>query len=517
MLSSSQPSMLSYPPPAAYPTTELVHSSFQYTAPDTTPVNAQPQWHGLPVESLPTARIPALTGHMPSPAIAPKPVTTPRGHMEMTHQMGKGEVSATPMTLPPAGDPGAQYPSHTVSATVTNSPFSVDYLLHKPTASDTGSGQLGYAQQSLALHSTEQYNQAGYSHLESYHQASVPSQQMLPPPVPYSPHDSTPGLAVHGVLQGAQVVSVQEQLPPTQHHDKHMASYSQTETEEHYADKLQPFQLYSVKPTGQENSTEDGDKLALNLPPPENPYSPPQLVPAEEESGHEGLGSCSNVDTYEHHESNSPPPPPPRSTSINQCQEAVHTSSSDVGEEKFAQPFTAGGFQLAVSPLPNNAHPMIGSVSSRSSTSSGQESLHRPTHIPTPPPLVPIGPTVRQRKGSASEDDDDVFFPPPFGRKVDQEQQEDFVEEEGKEEEEENECRPPALRVSSFSEPLARSSSGGNSITTGSVENSTPADKSMHDLPPPPPPPPPLVIGRRGRGAGKVLDEDKLRLPISRG
>ena len=525
---SSQPSVLSYPPPAAYPTPELVHSSY-YSPADASPVSAQPQWHGLPMESLPTARIPTLTGHMPSPAVAPKPLTTPTVHVDMTHQIGKGEAPTTPITLTPAGDSGTQYSTHTVSATVTNTPFSVDYLLHKPSASDSSSGQLSYNQQPLVLHPTEPYNQTGYSsHLEGYHQSGVPSQQMIPAPVSYPPHDGTPGLTGHGVLQGTQVVSVQEQLQPSQHHDKHMVSYSQGDTEEHYTDKMQPFQLYTVEAAVQQNSAEDGDNLALGLPPPEIPYSPPQLVPAEEESGPDELGSCSNVDKYVHLESTSPPPPPPpQRTSISQCQEAGHTSSSDMEEENCAQPFSGGGFQLAGSPLPNNAHPMVRTVSSHSSSSSGQESLHRPAHISTPPPLVPINPTIRQRKDSASEDDDDVFFPPPFGRRAVQEQQQEYEEEGGKEEEGE-ELRPPALKVSSPSEPLSQSSISGNSIAAGSVENSASTDKSLHSLPPPhhpppppslppPPPPPPLVIGRRGRGAGKVLDEEKLRIPITRG
>ena len=477
------------------------------------------------MDGLPTARVPSLPSAGHSSMIA-KSVTTPTHHVDMGHRVGKGDPPIAPLPLTPTGDPSAQYPTHAVpaaaaaaaaaavAASCTNSPFSVDYLLQKQPPPDNGSTPLGFDQRTLPLHSPEHYNQTGYTHMDSYHSPNIPNQQLMS--ASYVPHEANPTLPSMHPSSQIRPTSVSNQLQTTR--DSHMTC-TQNPPQDQYTDKMHPFPLCTVNPSMQSTSEDSRD---IDLPPPEKPYSPPQLVPVEEEEekqvdgGWEEHAGSTHTSQHEDHlsragESSPAPVPVPAA----HYHGTSRTSSSDTGEEVAMETFPSKAFQLGMSPQAQQ-------YSSNHSTSNAGHTLgHTPPS--SPPPLVPIEQVTHTRRGSASEDDDDVFFPTAVNRdeKSNNSHLGSSELEKTIEDEQDNQQRSSTASASSSNPPLlsgiATPSSTAAREDTDTYGLPISAGTPAQSLPPQTPPPPPLVVSRRGRAAGKVLDEEKLRQPISRG
>lgn len=144
---------------------------------------------------------------------------------------------------------------------------------------------------------------------------------------------------------------------------------------------------------------------------------------------------------------------------------------------------TSGGFQLGLSP-PSVPEPPKSLVNEKyeSSNSSDEEGPHPLVPDPpmevsklnlSPPPLVPMETIMPQPKKSKIEEDDDVFLPLAN--------------------------RSPSSTIETV---------GGASNDAISKDDDGNNTKSKSPM---------MVIGRRGRAAGKVLDESKLRVPLDKG
>ena len=428
------------------------------------------------MDGMPTAKVP-LVGHLPSSGIAPKQ------HLDM---MGKPEA---PHPLVPRGNPVTQYPPHVTptAVTCTNSPFSVEYLLHKQTPPDSGGTYDQRAQ--LAMHSPEHFNQSAYSHMDSYrqHQPNVPAQQVM---AGYVPHEGS----MSSMLPSSQVVAVSDPLQSPR--DPHMAACTPQDQFTISTNKLPPFSSYTVKPSLQQTNSEASDKLDISLPPAERPYSPPQLVPVEEEEPPDNnkLSSQSPYsDCHQRVNASSPKLGP-----VSQCRKTSQTSSSDTMED---QSFSTKPFQLGMSPqqVPTSNLASLASVIKASTHSSAT----------SPPPLVPIVQAThhQQRRGSASDDDDDVFFPALAN-------QSNFTKDSDTTEKIQEQHSSIASGSSSSNPPLLASMSPSAPAREGAITPTiTPSVVTKLNQTPPST----LVVNRRGRAAGKILDEEKLKLPINRG
>ena len=425
------------------------------------------------MDGMPTAKVPpgALTSHS---GIGSK---LPGQHLDM---MGKPEVSPHPLV--PRGNPVTQYPPpHLTPTAVTgaNSPFSVEYLLHKQTPPDSSASYDQRAQ--LSMHSPEQFSTPSFTHLDSYrqHQPNVPGQQVM---ASFVSHEG----GVPSMMASNQVTD-----PLQSPRDLHMA-YTPQEQFTMLTNKL-PLPGYSVKPPSlQQTNSEASDKLDINLPPAERPYSPPQLVPVEEEeplvlSKLPNRSPCND----RHQAANASSPTLPQAS---QCRNTSQTSSSDTMED---QSFSTQPFQLGMSPqqAPATSFAPLASNTEPSTQSSAA----------SPPPLVPIVRPATQRRGSASDEDDDVFFPALANQTKDNntakkpQELEDLKHLSGS-----SSSNPPLLAAGSMSPAPSREGTITPTVTPSKINlNQTPPSS--------------LVVNRRGRAAGKVLDEEKLKIPITRG
>lgn len=191
----------------------------------------------------------------------------------------------------------------------------------------------------------------------------------------------------------------------------------------------------------------------------EAPYSPPGLILKD--------------DTVSNDKSSfTPPPEEEEGKAINDSTASTggaggfNDSTASTGGT-----FVTGGFQLGVSPPPVHERPksLVNAKYESSNSDDVEETIEKVSKdTPILPPLVSM---ETQDKTSCYDDDDDVFLPIPS------------------ESVSPKEATPlkPHLPLPTSSKPKEEQTS------------------------------PMMVIGRRGRAAGKVLDESKLRLPLDKG
>lgn len=425
------------------------------------------------------------------------------------HDMGGHDASMAGQAM--VGLPHQdQLPQFTQGGRATsNSPFSVDFLLReKPAAAAEGSG-LGFSQ---SLHNNDFNDQQGFVAMETF--------------------QSTPGYDNIGsidvdILHGSQTMLSQsnvsmphpQPLPPLQ---QHQGQFSQTDSRDHFSDKLEPqfriHQEYSstsnYPPTT--NQVMDEDDFLL---PEEEPYtSPPQLTSKEE-----GLP--------QNHSDHEMPPFPQSSPPSNKVSVCTSSSSSTsqgdmMTQDRHESSISLGRFQLGLSPptvqpdLPILTNkpldssscsssssdmlqpaPLVATTDNQASISSSssvsEEACPSPRDNPLPPP--PLVPLPKPQE----EDDDDVFLPSSPS------------------------CIPPSLVTVPVYKEQPHTPSGDHATppvldqiqpqTTPTTMVGTPGGDGGHTIAPTVQMKKPIIDGRRRRTPGKILNEETLKLPLDKG
>ena len=371
-------------------------------------------------------------------------------------------------------DPNSSF--HKVSSnTVTNSPFSMDFILQKSIPMDnTG---IGFAQCSTP--SSSQYNEQS-----SYYQT---------PPQPPTHRQSQSGYYEPSLdTVGGNILHTSSN---TQHISQTSSSSFMKEPF-HVTDKIQPFQYDSTDFSARSRNVLPKERDGVSLS--EESYSPPELVLKRDDVHEDRKNEKESLDNI------------PKARYENKQLSSRSGFSTDSNQSVEDTSFVSSGFQLAVSPpvrMESSASSSTtedeekqkneSSSSSSSSSSSDNNSnsdecsmdtkeqsdnLHHQKNEPTmittsatsaPPPLVPTC-TLEKMEGNEFEgDNDDVFLP---------------------------------------ASPHTSNVDGTHSLTvsTPGVDLSMPLSEGERKTAS-------VVVGKRGRAAGKVLDEDKLRIPLTNG
>ena len=481
-------------------------SSFQYAlqTPRDGSGDLQSSWPGAEMEGLPTAHVPPLVS---------KPTTPTSIHP--THRLSSSEHPPVVMVANSHPDPPSLHHEYhhphshaslqqAQSHASSNAPFSVDFLLQKSVGLHPT--QVGYTQP--VVHSEEQHpEQPRFPGTDAaYHQASATRHEYL---------HTQPDIAQSAQENLGQGIGPRGDL-----------TFSAGETEQ---------------------KVETGDDVAIHLPALGRPYSPPELVLREEESSRCQLPKAPLSSSSSSSSSDSPafpnaPKPPPSQMDVDDDEE-----DDDDDERLLQQSSHAGGnFQMGVAPQapptsdhdpspvndrtalvdttlkPATTHAQArtstphssssSSSTSSSSSSSATSSSHDFSHSrqgvivgatpeapPSPPPLVPLPvqeppmlkPPAMKSGYHSGSDNDDVFLPasPSTGRRARVVITASSLP---------SDTRPmneKGVAVISSETDMAAGVLGGTDANTVSRP----------------------VVSRRGRMAGKILDEEKLRKPLGRG
>ena len=543
---TSQPTLLPFHAPSGYQHPEYSsnqsHPSISYP----TPGNGTQLWHGMPsLEALPPSQIPSIpTNH----GVSLHTSTNTRhkvatvSHPELASQQLSGSSSNASLHMSLGGGV-ALGSAHQETTNVnqyhspgSNSPFSVDFILQKSAPLHEASS-VGYGHAVPERYSNDQ---SSYSTMESFHTSR-------PPPAIGGCESGLSHVEVghnnfhgssHSILPHVEQAT-DSTLPPTVTH----RPFSQTDTNynvplcsDFTANNTGHPSVPTAAPPSHCNTPDEGDNFGMTLPPSEEePYSPPELVLKEDENQMQSettpttnIMQSRNINDNGRLSSASSNKPP-----ISLSQSQGHSIGSfpgidDDDDSNEDDSFPSGGFQLGVSPpsiieANKPIKSLINAKYESSNSSSDMEDNNMalqiesdkldneeqpvlPRQQSSPPPLVPVK-MVTQGPSHSYEDDDDVFLPlspkspPPFEKKT----------------------------STSLSEADNEESSNENSnadrLHSHIIENSTTPnadDPTFHDDPTFP-----LskgeqktsmtVIGRRGRAAGKVLDETKLKIPLEKG
>ena len=251
--------------------------------------------------------------------------------------------------------------------------------------------------------------------------------------------------------------------PPTIPH----RTYNQSDSTKQFGDQLAPPPTqYSLDYTPPTHSNDEAIGLTI---PTEEPYSPPELIVKDD--------------------------------TITQSNDTTDSVNNDTNNGSFLESgntnnggYSLGGLHLGMSP-PSIREPPKSLVNEKyeSSNSSDEETHHEDNIIEKtskpyqdasqfPPPLVSTETAPPQQKKSKLDDDDDVFL--PVTTKV----------------------SSVDVQETDTTDTVAVGGAVGGGTSEVANDEETRTDKS-----------PMMVIGRRGRAAGKVLDESKLRVPLENG
>ncbi len=361
-----------------------------------------------------------VTSHNPTPISAP--------HSDSTH-MG-GVVSRSD------GNRDSHKASSSGSSAISNSCFSMDYILQKPVPAETP-------------------NIAPYHESYSYYHQAGSSYNKPPPHHP-----------IHSSSADTSGVSYFESPKP--YHT--LGRVQQT----HYASS-------KALPSG-----------VSGLPVAEEPFSPPELVLKNPQTSNESDARRDQLHDpiivskprFSVDASDSPPPVGSRFASgvfelgvpvpapIGQLSEGDSSSTSGSSSRGGNREESSSTATSSTSTSSNS------SEDSTMDTTRQGDSDHSPVVAPLPPPLVPTC-SLHKNEGNEFEgENDDVFLPP-------------------------SPTLPSVLEVKKAPSPQSKSMSPQleGSLVLNDGERKTAS----------------VVVGKRGRAAGKVLDEEKLRLPLNNG
>lgn len=483
---------------------------------------------------------------------------------DSSNRIGDGSIPATGPGLLPTSQQqqhGGTYDHHTegfqshktTSNTLsTNSPFSMDFILQKPATPIDNAGYYnehqssgypaGYHQPPPQALAHNQFNQSSHSQTQS--------NKYEPPTTAL-----TPSIDSHELSSYSTVTTTASKVPYMDQTYPSTTTTAGGERREHFRpSQIPPPSVDSFNNSNRQKrvmtSNDLGSRLVEGLPPSEESYSPPELVirKPEDQQQQQELLSTEGASTQHHHHqfSSRPPIPPQRPVSF-----GMDDDDGDYDEEGGGMG-AVRGFQLAASPpttTDNTPQPLTAAIttttnnssysvssstgggrldkstsststsvssssggaasSSSSSTSSsssssscsdqeetppvttttvtttgrdrpyhdgGQQAADHPVNRDSrPDPHVlgdsgpPHPPTVIQPKED-HEDDDDVFLP-----------------------------SSPPLPMSFNNKDNATKGSSSLTLNKGERKNAS------------------VVVGKRGRAAGRILDEDKLRLPLASG
>ena len=513
----------------------------------------------------PTPSIHMMAPPSASPVVVAAPTPPSTAPLSQGGQVGEPSLGSDPH------DPGSSF--HKVSSGLSSSsPFSMDFILQKSVPADNTPG-VGYVQQPTNNQFVEQPTR--YS--EVPYQVAPPTAM---PPLSGS-YESSLGAPPQemGILHGSPSFDTNSQHVNQVGIGPHVSGSFSNKQQFCPSDKLEPFQVCpSEFNPPQSTVLPSGGGAVDSLPPSEVPYSPPELVlgkddleeEKEKEDGKEisvetpsntvvsatyGEAPCLserdlNIQTLNMPQSSSHVRP--SSFGINEEDDDDDDDDDDEGSPTTTGGgnFLSGGFQLGVSPSPppaprppsqpaedqtsessspppsaNEEDRKGESSSSGSSTSSSSDSstnsednsmdtaateqtedLEQPYEtsyqdemktgcntaaIPLPPPLVPTH-TLSKNDGNEYEgDNDDVFLPSSPN----------------------NQTPLPIMKS-----PSSKATQEGPSSTlSGSRKNGKSSSEKPLSLNEGERKTGSLVVGKRGRAAGKILDEEKLRVPLVNG
>lgn len=272
----------------------------------------------------------------------------------------------------------------------------------------------------------------------------------------------------------------------------------------------------------------------------EERYSPPGLILKEDEGTarkEEGLSlnqssSSSSASISSSGKINSVTPPNdgvpnesiPVPASPPKMADSGSSSSSGSSSEETSNKLTSNSFQLGLSPPPLSSHNQ--SVIPRAISDNDNESFpmdtakagapplppeqngeletQQPKSLSRPPPLVPVETPSQPKTGYYDDEDDDVFLPgPPTQKRLlmsEKSEKKEFM-------------KTPSGHVQSGTSRQTESPTRNQmkrQQQQGWGRGKGGREKGGGDSPG-------MVIGRRGRAAGRVLDENKLRIPLEKG
>ena len=271
----------------------------------------------------------------------------------------------------------------------------------------------------------------------------------------------------------------------------------------------------------------------------EERYSPPGLILKEdggdtkkEERLSRDQSSSSSASVSSSGKINSVTPPTnsvpnesiPAPVSPPKMADSGSSSSDDSGDA--SDKLTSNSFQLGLSPPPlssNNQNVIPGVISDNDTESFPMDTAktelpslppepngeleNQPKSLSRPPPLVPVEMPSQPKTGYYDDEDDDVFLPGPPTQKR-------LIISEQSEKTETTRIKTPSGHghpgASSEMESPIRNQIKRQQQQQGSGRSKGGRGKEGGDSPV-------MVIGRRGRAAGRVLDENKLRVPLEKG